>query len=298
MHSIVRHIKTYKKYLCKPVFEPAIGTGNFFTTILWHRIEMVHQYTTFKVSNDEKVSKTPLELKQYQFGTIEALCNLSGADLDVGNVQTVIWRVLGDTKAINDSQNVDYWTVRLSHEIKQADSSTVLEQEDIRKYVSQSLHSAQDNWGDCGTGSLRQQYKNHTGDDVPSWLLDTWKQILQWNLQVYNFLEDGIDQTHCCTGFDSYGKRRYILNNRLANKVVLSWKFIPLKRREKLEQCAAIVSEMIGLLGKKTKNLFRMEWASVKDKNKYQRLEVEYEKLQKELDQLKVECEIFECEMV
>jgi hypothetical protein len=290
--------KTYKKYLCKPVFEPAIGTGNFFTTILWHRIEMVNQYTISKTNNDDKVSKTPLQLKQYQFGTIEALCNLSGVDLDVGNVQTVMWRVLGDTQAINDSQNVDYWTNRLFDEMKRADSSMTLNKDQIRTYVNQSLNNAQDNWGDFNRGSLKQQYKNHIGDDVPGWLLDTWKQILQWNLQVYNFLEDTIDQSHCCTGINVAGKRRYSLNNRMSNKVVLSWKLIPLKRREKLEQCAEIASKMIGLLSKQTQDLFGKKWASTKDEKTYQKQEVEYQKLQKELEQLKVEYYIFEREIV
>ncbi len=80
--------------------EPAIGTGNFSSTILWHKVHYVDFVSRNKTGR--------LDLKKYNLHLLEAIASMYSNDIDVGNLEASKWRFLR-LGGIYTEKNVEFW---------------------------------------------------------------------------------------------------------------------------------------------------------------------------------------------
>lgn len=190
---------TLRKYIGARVFEPAVGTGNFTATILWHKLEMAHRLTGFTVDDIGQARKNASQLRRYQAYTLVALASLYFNDIDAGNLQVTKWRLLRDGE-IGSDRNIDFWTNYL---VDHLDGH--INYDTIRPGVMKSIKSASDNWGnkDKNGGVLDELYERHTGLEAPDWLHKAWKLVLDANAQLFNGInaEDEVSAGFTCPGY-------------------------------------------------------------------------------------------------
>lgn len=170
------------------VFEPAVGTGNYISSVLWHKLEVAHEltgYKSYKRNGKVYYSKNIEQLARYQAYTLVILGSLYFNDIDPGNLQTTKWRMLRDSE-ISNPKNVDFWVSHikdnLSQELDRAQSKW------LKDYVQESIQAASANWAskDKDRGVLDVLYEKHTGEHSPDWLRAAWRRILDANAQLFN----------------------------------------------------------------------------------------------------------------
>ena len=88
------------------VNEPAIGTGNFSSTILWHKIHYVFELA--------KNKRGRVDVKKYNLYLLEAIASMYSNDIDAGNLETSKWRFLR-LGGIYTEKNVKFWTETIFH---------------------------------------------------------------------------------------------------------------------------------------------------------------------------------------
>lgn len=197
---------TLRKIVGNRVFEPAVGTGNFTATVLWHKLEYANMLTSAAKTaaagrKTGRGKKTVTQLRRYQTYTIVALASIYFNDVDAGNLQTVKWRLLRDGE-INTSENVDYWTRHIIGLL-----TGDVNEDAVRETVTESIKTAGRLWGaaDEDKGVLDVLYRRHTGQTPPEWLQETWKTVLDENAKLYNAVEEHDTVMNGCS-VPGYGK--------------------------------------------------------------------------------------------
>lgn len=192
---------TLRKYVGHKVFEPAVGTGNYSATVLWHKLEMAHELTGYTDRSKDGLPplKSPEQLRRYQAYTLVALGSIYFNDIDPGNLQTTKWRLYRDGEILSDA-NVEFWT----NQIENAASSPV-DRKITFEAVAASIKAASENWGrgDRDRGVLDVLYEKHTGLDAPEWLQEAWKHILDKNGLLFNSisLDDSAEEGFTVPGY-------------------------------------------------------------------------------------------------
>jgi hypothetical protein len=178
-----------RKFVGGRVFEPAVGSGNYSATILWHKLEFANALALQDLENyDKDDEKYEEQLRRYQTYTLVAVASMYFNDIDVGNLQTTKWRLFRDG-AIYSTKNVNFWVEYLKEHM---DSSLLeevgLAEDDLKSVVTSSLLKANDSWSasDSNGGVLDTLYRKHTGDNPPEWLKSSWSMILDHNGKLFN----------------------------------------------------------------------------------------------------------------
>lgn len=159
--------------LSETFYEPAIGTGNFTSTILWHKLE----YAAV-ASRDEEGNLSP---ERYDLNTLIASGSVYANDIDPGNLTTTILRLLGGGK-IETQEHIARWVNRIMPFAGEHEEATV------RAGVEKSLEIGQRVWGNQveREGVLYQQYRKHVGRAPDFWLRELWEEIVWENIKVFN----------------------------------------------------------------------------------------------------------------
>lgn len=182
-----------RKYIDKRVFEPAVGTGNYTATILWHKMQLINELT--KPKNGAK--RTNAEMARYQAYTLVAVGSIYFNDIDAGNLQTTKARILRDT-IINDDSNIEFWTQYLISNIE-----TPIKRPAVVSFVKESVKKASKNWDtfDFDKGVLDVLYRGHNnGDEPPKWLEKAWREVIDENAKLFNGIkdEDSVEDGFLC----------------------------------------------------------------------------------------------------
>jgi hypothetical protein len=195
--------KSYKKkfedkqnelrgYAGARVFEPAVGTGNYISSILWHKLEVAHEltgYKPYKRNGKTYYSKSIEQLARYQAYTLVALGSIYFNDIDPGNLQTTKWRILRDSE-ISNPANIEFWVEHIKQNLSQELERTQVKW--LKSYVQESIQTASNNWAskDRDRGVLDVLYEKHTGEHAPDWLRAAWRRVLDANAQLFNGIKD------------------------------------------------------------------------------------------------------------
>lgn len=216
--------ETLRKYIGKRVFEPAVGTGNFTATILYHKLEYANSITL-----PEEGTRTPLQIRRYQAYTLVALASIYFNDIDAGNLQTTKWRIYRD-KEINHDDNINFWTQHVKDSL-----TTEVELETIQPLIESSIKTAGDNWGtfDEDKGILDVLYKKHIGYEAPDWLKAAWKLILDENAKLFNGIveEDVIEDDFICAGYKNIVWSFWWFDYKKKETITAVKTLVPMKRQ-------------------------------------------------------------------
>lgn len=198
------------------VYEPGVGTGNIIASVLWHKLEFAALAAV-----GERLS---LNSRLYNFFTLEALASLYANDVDMGNLQTVKWRLLHGLGQ-HTQANTKFWCDYLRTHL-----SDPPEEEAICLAVDKSLSTAKQEYHSMsnGAGVLDAQYRNHTGRPAPQWLRLMWSQILDSNLLLFNSIDenDTVTEDAIFPGW-AYAKwTRWLFTQRL-DRIEMDRRIIP-----------------------------------------------------------------------
>lgn len=122
-----------ERMICSRVLEPAVGTGNYSSVVLWHKLHLASEIAT---------SETHL---RYLF--IVACASMYFYDIDPGNLMTAIFRLFGKNKDTEMFGKVDYWTKQIIRHLEDPNPSESTKQW-VRNYVQKSLDQAFAHWGE------------------------------------------------------------------------------------------------------------------------------------------------------
>ena len=193
-----------RKTVGRRVFEPAVGTGNFTATILWHKLEHANALTNTAHKTNGRSRKTPTQLRRYQTYTLVALASMYFNDIDVGNLQTTKWRIFRDGE-INTETNINFWTQHIINHLTNPHNISPVDAGNIQLYVKGSIETAGTQWGaaDEDRGVLDVLYKKHTNQHPPEWLRQLWKTILDENGKPFNTIteNDSVINGHLIPGY-------------------------------------------------------------------------------------------------
>ena len=219
---------TLRKYIGSRVFESAVGTGNFVSTILWHKLELAHRLTGYTVDPDGQPRKTDAQRRRYEAYTLVALASCYFNDIDPGNLQTTKWRLLRDSE-IGADVNIVFWTDHIASALEDTLSLNVAS---LRASVEKSIKEASANWGtkDRDRGVLDDLYEKHTGIEAPEWLRSTWKLILDKNGLLFNGIneEDEQNGTWFCPGWKNVEWVFWRFENH-RDEVIVHETYVPLR---------------------------------------------------------------------
>lgn len=164
-------------YVQARVNEPAIGTANFTSTILWHKLE----YAAIAARGRSK----RVDRKKFDLYTLMAVSSIYANDIDPGNLTASILRLTrkGDIAA---EEHQEHWTQILSEYAPDVPLDT------IENQVVGSLAISAHNWNEKlqEDGVLYHQYKKHTGEKPGQWLADKWLMILKENIKLFNGISE------------------------------------------------------------------------------------------------------------
>lgn len=161
------------------VCEPATGTGNFISTILYHKLQAAYELATRRDHDVENLVP-------------QAVSTVYAYDIDAGNLETTLRRLTyHDGTPLDDKHVVDYWVDHITRLI-----GSESDKEQITTIVQASLTEAQHNW----STHLKPQGvfaafldDHHAGDGED--LLERCEDILRENIKLFN----GISNDHTPT---------------------------------------------------------------------------------------------------
>ena len=183
------------------VYEPAVGTANFLSTVLWHKLGYA-----FRLAGG---NPKRFDLELYEHLVLRAVASIYANDIDPGNLQTAMWRIMRDEEAIFTATAVSYWTGVMTaaaapiiraraaefgvKELTRAEEKFA--RESFRTYAQRSLAEAQRNWSCVETdgGLIEQLYRQHTSTEIPKRLSLPTRKLLRANLQLFNSLVEEHD---------------------------------------------------------------------------------------------------------
>lgn len=177
------------KVMSSRVVEPAVGTANFSSTILWHKL----QYAC-------EISKSIPEL---YMNFLIACGSVYCFDIDPGNLSTTIRRFLGHNDYTKKFTSVDYWVERIAENLE-GKNNTEENRDIIRKYVSKSLDDADRNWLKFFTedGVIQKVWKNNytkkkgadgfeqLEEEIPKEVMNAIVEVFENNVKIFNGISD------------------------------------------------------------------------------------------------------------
>lgn len=249
--------------------ELAVGTGNFISTIMWHKI----QYAYYISLRDDH----QLDLAQYHRNLLTAVASVYAFDIDPGNVEVSRRRMLASHTPLNDGDTIAAWQTEVREGLSTSGHDDLIE-----RYVAESLDSAQEHWSkffnDAVGGVIQQLYRTHTGTELPETLYTLCRQVVTANIKQFNGIvrEDTITEDMAVPGWDMVEWDWWTVSERdgeltLESKKVslahqrLAGEIEELQRKSKRLRDEKLVEKMDGL--------FPVEdWETEKDKAEYNKL--------------------------
>lgn len=272
------------------VLEPAVGTGNYISTVLWHKLE----YAFMASQGDDNT----LNLAEYHKNVLTAVSSIYVFDIDPGNLETTFRRLLNYTDlALNDSTSVEKWVKKLKTSLtKESMKQTTVK--NIRQSVKESLNLAEQNWSkfinSSSQGVIQQLYTKHTGENIPEELSNYCLNILEENVKLFNGIvkEDTVQEDFVVAGWENVVWKWWSVNDETTfenfDNILLDYEEVPLKAQmlqgeiETLEKKAEQLKndKMI----EKEDGLFSiLDWADKASEIEYNKLTKQIAKLTKEL---------------
>jgi hypothetical protein len=195
------HLSDYSRpqpaYIERRVCEPAVGTGNYLATILYHRL----RYAAALAGGAGGGSP---DLDRYHTHLLKSVASVYAYDIDVGNLEVAKRRLLSSGKhPLNDAQTIDQWTLSLTKWLNQDSERKKVSYEAVKPSVLSSLNEAHRHWNRFvkdGQGIIDSAYRQSTGGKMPNWLYDQCQEILSKNLLLFNGIKE-TDTLDWQTGF-------------------------------------------------------------------------------------------------
>lgn len=199
------------KYIQQTVNEPAVGTANFTSTILWHKIHYAYQAA---------LTKKVLDIPKYNLYITQAIASIYAYDIDCGNLQTTKNRLL-KINNISSPENIKFWSGYLFQNIasftRKTSAGKIIPSTNwnhkeltVINQVAKSLESAENNWGKQANkeGLITKLYKQHVGKHPTSALVSLWEEMLNENIKQFNGImqhdtvkDDNLMDTFYCPGW-------------------------------------------------------------------------------------------------
>jgi hypothetical protein len=184
------------------VVEPGVGSGNYTSVILYHKL----RYAGFAAKDDRNL------LKQY---VLEAVASIYAFDIDAGNLETTRRRILGElekdsSKPLNSKETITFYVDYLYEKLHEGDyrKSQYTEKDNLTKIVSESLLEAQNNWfkkleKNKFSGVIDSFWEEKTGEKLTLHLQNFLSKILEENLKLFNGIEeeDTVSEDFCVPGW-------------------------------------------------------------------------------------------------
>ena len=272
------------------VLEPAVGTGNYISTVLWHKLEYAF---VSSLGEDNTLNRA-----EYHRNVLRAVSSIYVFDIDPGNLETTFRRLLNYTDvALNDSTSVEKWVkiIKASLTKESLKQTTV---KSIRQTVKESLDLAEQNWSkfinSSSQGVIQQLYIKHTGESIPEELLNYCLSVLEENIKLFNGIvkEDTVQEGFVVAGWENVVWKWWSVNDETTfenfDNILLDYEEVPLKAQmlqgeiETLEKKAEQLKndKMI----EKDDGLFSvLDWADKASEAEYNKLTKQIAKLNKEL---------------
>ena len=161
------------------VCEPATGTGNFISTILYHKLQAAYELATRRGQDID-------HLVPQAVGTVYAY------DIDAGNLETTLRRLTRhDGTPLDDKHIVNYWVDHIVGLI-----GPDADRDQITTTVQSSLADAQHNWAThLKTQGVLAAFLDDHHAGVSEDLLVRCEDILRENIKLFN----GIVNDHTYT---------------------------------------------------------------------------------------------------
>lgn len=186
-------LTTFDKILDTTVQEPAVGTGNFTSTIVWHKVKVALL--------DAQKEDGLVDKDKAHMNILRAFASVYFFDIDPGNVEVTINRLVRYTDEYMTSEStVEYWSEKilglLEIEGVLDDKEYTLGEDTINSvydYVSSSMQEAEDKWGEflnSNDSVLDNLYQQFLGEYPDSVLLADVMEIVGNNAQVYNGISE------------------------------------------------------------------------------------------------------------
>lgn len=151
------------------VIEPAVGTANFLSEILWHKICYANELSKRSSAHS------------YELLVAEAVASIYANDIDAGNIQTAKSRLISGNP-IWSEDTISFWTKQVGDNFAEADISLV------SKTVDESLRVANERWGnrmDSG-GVCSLLYLEHQRKTMPSQFESFIEKIIDNNFILFD----------------------------------------------------------------------------------------------------------------
>lgn len=225
------------KFISQTIVEPALGTANYSSTIIWYRLEFANAYVKkFVKGNKAEKKRRYIELLLTVFGSNYAF------DIDPGNLETSSQRILGRGEhALNSPETKEKWVDILTKGLKNPEGHGDV----IRATVVSSLGEAMSHWDSMvlPDGVLQQLYRRHMGEEVPSWLVEKCWQIMGENFKLFNGIveEDTLKEDFATPGWSDVVWRWWTFSVDDSLNITESFEEVPLReqllqgKREQLE---------------------------------------------------------------
>lgn len=168
-----------EKVITSKVLEPAVGTGNYISTILWHKLNYA-----FTASLDENTQIDPAE---YDQNVLKAVSSIYIFDIDPGNLETTYQRLFRTDATLNNKAKVDKWTKKIENSLDKTSKTT---KTNISTMVKASLNSAEENWSKfliaSPEGIVQSLYKAHMDTEISEEMMEKISEILDDNVKLFN----------------------------------------------------------------------------------------------------------------
>lgn len=268
-----------EKVITSKVLEPAVGTGNYISTILWHKLNYA-----FSASLDENTQIDPAE---YDQNVLKAVSSIYIFDIDPGNLETTYQRLLRTDATLNNKAKVDKWTKKIKNGLDKTSKTTA---SNISSMVKTSLNSSEENWNkfliSSPEGIVQSLYKAHMDTEISEEMMEKITEILDDNVKLFNGIvkEDTVEEGFVVPGWKNVVWRWWNIDEGLNlsfDKVRLADQMIS-GEIEKLQKQA----DELEKTGKEETDdgLFSvLDWRSDKERSEFDKLNKRISDLKKEL---------------
>lgn len=189
-------LTTFDDILDTTVQEPAVGTGNFTSTIVWHKLNVA--FLAAQGSAGE------VDIDTVHENVMRAFASVYFFDIDPGNVEVTIRRIVRYTfDDITSPDTVDYWTEKiirlLELEERVQDENYTADDErynTVYDTVELSLQEADNRWTkflEDNDSVLDQLYEKYVGEPLYEELVVDVMDIIDRNALVYNGISENQD---------------------------------------------------------------------------------------------------------
>lgn len=270
-----------KKVISSKVLEPAVGTGNYISTILWHKLNYA-----FAASLDEN---SQLNSTVYEQNVLQAVSSIYIFDIDPGNLETTYQRLFRTDATLNSKEKIDNWTNRVKTSL---DSTSKTTKSNIKKMVQSSLNSAEENWNkfliSSPEGIVQSLYKAHMDTEISEEMMEKISEILDDNIKLFNGIvkEDTVEEGFVVPGWKNVIWKWWNIDEdlnlsfdkvRLADQMISGEIEKLQKQADELEKTGKVETD---------DGLFSvLDWRSDKER-------IEFDKLNKRISDLKKELSV------